>query len=49
MVTTQVVRFNPARPDYIGTGGVHRSRLIAIKDHMAYCIHRMKSRFLLKY
>jgi len=46
MVTTQAVRFKPARKM---AGGVHRSRLTSIKDHMAYCMHRMKSRFLLKY
>jgi len=46
MVTTYVVRFKPARKT---AGGVHRSPLTSIKDHKAYCIHRMKSRFLLKY
>jgi len=43
MVTTHVVRFKTARKM---AGGVHRSQLASIKDHKAYCMHKMKSKFL---
>jgi len=34
IVTTQVVSFKPARPDYIGTGGVHSSGVqLGVMNH----------------